>query len=63
MKIHSKKELQNIAYDNSRDIDFKDFLKIYKNCIKEPYSFLAIDTTLPTGDPMRFRKNFSDSPL
>ena len=63
MKIHSKKELQNIAYDNSRVIDFKDFLKIYKNCIKEPYSFLAIDTTLPTGDPMRFRKNFSDSPL
>ena len=63
MKIHSKKELQNIAYDNSRDIGFKDFLKIYKNCIKEPYSFLTIDTTLPTGDPMRFRKNFSDSPL
>ena len=25
MKIHSKKELQNIAYDNSGDIDFKDF--------------------------------------
>ena len=63
MKIHSKKELQNIAYDKSRDIDFKDFLKIYKNCIKEPYSFFTIDTTLPTGDLMRFRKNFSDSPL
>ena len=63
MKIHSKKESQNIAYDNSGDIDFKDFLKIYKNCIKEPYSLLTIVTTLPTGDPMKFRKNFSDSPL
>ena len=36
MKIHSKKELQKIAYDNSGDIDFKDFLKIWKNCTKEP---------------------------
>ena len=50
-------------HHNSRDIDFKDFSKIYKNCIKEPYSFLTIDTKLPTGDPMRFRKYFSDSPL
>ena len=64
MKIHSKKELQNIAYDNSGDIDFKEFLKIYKNCTNETYFFfLTIDTTLPTGDPMRFRKNFSESPL
>ena len=30
MKIQSKKELQNIAQDNSGDIYFKDFLKIYK---------------------------------
>ena len=39
MKIHRKKELQNIAYDNSGYIDFKDFLKIYGNYSKEPYSF------------------------
>ena len=39
MKIHIKRELQNIAYDNSGDIDFKDFLSIYKNCTKEPNSF------------------------
>ena len=62
-KIHSKKELQSIAYDNSRDIDFTDFLKMYKSCIKELYSFFTIDTPLPTGDPMRLRKNFPDSPL
>ena len=58
MKIQSKKELQNIAQDNSGDVDFKDFLKIYKNCTKEPYSFMIIDTTLPSCDPMRFRQSF-----
>ena len=63
MKIHNKRELQQIAIDHSADIDYKDFAKIYRNCIKEPYSFLTIDTTLPADNPMRFRKNFSDSPL
>ena len=61
MKIQSKRELQNISQDNSGDVDFKDFLKIYKNCTNEAYSFMTIDTTLPTSDPMRFRKNFSES--
>ena len=63
MKIHNRRELQQIAIDHSADIDYKDFLKIYKNCTKEPYSFLTIDTTLPANSPMRFRKNFSDPPL
>ena len=63
MKIHNKRELQQIAIDHTADIDYKDFAKIYRNCIKEPYSFLTIDTTLPADNPMRFRKNFSDSPL
>ena len=60
MKIQSKRELQNIAQDNSDDIDFKDILKIYKECTNEPYSFMTIDTTLSSSDPMRFRKNFSE---
>ena len=63
MKIHNKRELQNIAFDYSADIDYKDFLKIYRNCTKEPYSFFTINTALPADNPMRFRKNFSDSPL
>ena len=63
MKIHNKRELRNIAINHSADIDYKDFLKIYRNCTKEPYSFLTVDTTLPANDPMKFRKNFSDSPL
>ena len=32
------------------------FLKIYRNCTKEPYSFLTIDTTLPANNRKRFRK-------
>ena len=58
MKIQSRKELQNIAQENSGDIDFKDFLKTYKDYTSEPYSCMIIDTTVPSGNPMRFRKNF-----
>ena len=57
MKIPNKRELQQIALNHSSDIDFKDFMKIYKKCTKEPYSFLVNDTTLPSDDPLRFRKN------
>ena len=39
MKIYSRRELQNIAFNHSADIDYKDFLKTYKNCTKEPYFF------------------------
>ena len=58
MKIQSRKELQNIVQENSGDIDFKDFLKIYKDYTSEPYSCMIIDTTVPNGNPMRFRNNF-----
>ena len=57
MKIPNKRELPQIALNHSSDIDFKDFMEIYKNCITETYSFLVNDTTLPSGDPLRFRKN------
>ena len=57
MKIRNKRELQQIALNHSSDIDFKDFMKIYKKYTKEPYSFLVNDTTLPSDDPLRFRKN------
>ena len=57
MKIPNKRELQEIALNHSSDIDFKDFIKIHKKCTAEPYSFLVNDTTLPSHDPLRFRKN------
>ena len=57
MKIPNKKELQQIAFNHSSDIDFKDFIKIYNKCTAESYSFLVNDTTLPSVNPLRFRKN------
>ena len=54
-------QLQNIVINHSVDIDYQDFKKIYRECTKEPYNFLTIDTTLPASDPLRFRKNLFDS--
>ena len=39
LKIHNKRQLQNIAVNHSADNDYKDFLKIYRKCTKEPYFF------------------------
>ena len=61
MTIHNKRELQNISINHSADIDYKDFMNIYKKCTSEPYSFFTIDTTLPVDDPLRFRKHLLDS--
>ena len=57
MEVPSKRELQQIALNHSSDIDFKDFMKIYKKYTAEPYSFLVNDTTLSSGNPLRLRKS------
>ena len=57
MKIPNKRELLQIALNHSSYVDFKDFMKIYKKCTAEPHSFLVNYTTLPSDDPLRFRKN------
>ena len=57
MKIQNKREHQQIALNHSSDIDFKGFIKVYKKCTAELYSFLVNDTTLPSEDFLRFRKN------
>ena len=56
--LNNKRKLQNIAINHSADIDYKDFVNIYRDCTKEPYNFLTIDTTQPTDK--RFKKNFND---
>ena len=56
MEINNKIELQNIATNHSADIDYKDFVKVYREYTKEPYSFMTIDTTLLESDPLRFKK-------
>ena len=35
-KLNNKRELQKMAINHSSDIDYKDFVKIYRNCTKEP---------------------------
>ena len=61
MKLNNKRELQDIAINHSADIDYNDFMKIYRECINESYYFLTIDTMLPPSDPIRFRKNLFQS--
>ena len=61
MKINNRIELQNIGTDHSADIDYQDFTKIYRECTKEPFNFLTINTTLPASNPLEFRKNLFDS--
>ena len=60
MKIPNRRELQQIALNQSSEIDFKDFIKIHKKCTDTPYSFLVNDTTLPSDYPLRFGKNLYD---
>ena len=57
MKIPNKREIQQIAFNHSSDIDFQDLLNLYKKCTAKPYSFLVIDSTLASDNPSRFRKN------
>ena len=57
MKIPNKIELQQIALNYSSDIDFKDFMKIYKKRTAEPSSFLVNYATLAPDNPLTFRKS------
>ena len=58
MKINNNREWQNIAPNYSADIDYKNFVKIYRECTKDN---LTIDTSLPASDPLRFRKKLFHS--
>ena len=61
MKINNERELQNIAINHSADIDYEDFIKIYRECTNESFNFMTIDTTLPTSNSLRFNKNLFDT--
>ena len=60
LKISNKKELKIIAEENSGHLDFKEFLKIYNYCTRDPYLFMMVDTN-PTAQ-VTFKKNF-DEPI
>ena len=57
INILNKRELQQIAINQSSDINTQDFINIYKQCTDKPNSFLVNDTTLASDDPLKFRKN------
>ena len=54
-RLNNKRELQNIAFNHSADIDYKYFIKIYRDCTREPFNFFTIDTNNNI-----FIKNFDD---
>ena len=54
MKVPNKRELRQISFNHSSDIDFQYFMNLYKNCVEKPYSFLVIDTTLPSDNSSPF---------
>ena len=43
IKIGNKKELKSIPEEKLGHLDYKDFLKMYNYCTREPYSFMTID--------------------
>ena len=61
MKIPRKRDIQQIKFNHSSDIDFDDFMNLYKKFIAKTYSFLFIVTTLASGNSLcqneSFRKN------
>ena len=52
-KLSNRGELQNITFNHSADIDYKDFIRV---CTKEPYNYLTIDTTKDN----KFIKHFDE---
>ena len=61
MKIPNERELQQITFNHSSDIDFQDFMILYKKSTAESSSFFVIDTTLASDNSLRFRKNLLES--
>ena len=60
IKIQNKQKLQQIKFDRSSDIVFKDFMNLYKKCNAKPHSFLVINTTIASDNPLCFKKNLLD---
>ena len=48
-----------IAINHLSDINTKDAIEIYRKCTVKPYSFLVIDTTLSSNNPLKFRNNLN----
>ena len=56
MKILNKPELQQTAFNNPSDIDFRYVKNLYKNVLQNDI-FIVIYTTLASDNHLRFRKD------
>ena len=61
MKIPNKRKLQRTAFNHSSDIDFRDFMKLYRKHTAKPYSFLVIDATLTSDNPLEGKNINTDN--
>ena len=50
-----KTRISKNCFQSFSDIDFQDFMNLYKKCNAKPYSFLVTDTTLSSDNPLRLR--------
>ena len=50
MKIPNKRQLQQIAFNHSSDIDFQDFLIFIKHVLQDHILFLVTDTTFASNN-------------
>ena len=57
MNVPKKTELQQIASNYLPDINFEDFMKLYKFYNKKTYSVLVNDKTFSSDNQLLFRKN------
>ena len=57
MKFSSKEGLQQISFKHSQDIEFRNFMNLYKKCTAKPYSFLMINAILASDNLSRFKSN------
>ena len=57
MEILNKQELQQTAFLHLSDIGFENFINLYKKYTEKPYSFLVTNATVPSDNPLHFRKN------
>ena len=57
IKSPNKGGFQQIPYSHSSNIDFKDFMDLYKKCTAKLFSFLVINATIASDNPLRFGKN------
>ena len=60
-KINNRTELQSTAINHSSGIDYKDFSKIYRECKRDPFNILTIDTTLTASYSLRIRKKLFEA--